>query len=414
METTAALTVLRRRNYALLWSAQLISSIGNWVFWIALPFYVYERTGSALETGLMLIVRELPPVLLGSWAGVFIDRWDCRRAVVSSTFLQALVLLLLLPGEMWLVYLAILCQSVILLFSRPALGALMPRLVGEHELLAANNLSAFGANLASLVGPALGGLLSVRLELAGVVLLRCATLLVSAALAGLISALPEPDRARTGPDETVGLKAWRTACQDWLAGLRLVRRDRILGALFAITGVVMFGQGIVNVLWVVFVRDVLRGGGPEYGWVQVAVAAGALTGGPILACVSQRLSPGQLIGISSTLVGLLLLATFNLPSLPMILVLQFLAGITAVGVSVTHRTLLQASTDERFLGRVLGAHSAIHALLVLGGQALASALGDRVGVVPLLNLAGLLYLPAAIVALVMLSGGRFATQCRTS
>jgi MFS family permease len=163
-------------------------------------------------------------------------------------------------------------------------------------------------------------------------------------------------------------------------------------------------------LWVVFVKEVLGGGEPEYGWVQVAVATGALAGGPILACVSQRLSPGRLIGISSVWVGLLLLATFYLPLLPPILALQFLVGIPAVGFSVTHRTLLQARTEDRYLGRVLGALDTTHALLMLGGQALASALGDRVGVVPLLNLAGFLYLPGAIVALVMLSGARFAQR----
>ena len=280
----------------------------------------------------------------------------------------------------------------------------MPRLVGERELMAANNLNTFGANLASLAGSALGGLLSGCLGLSGVVFVRCATLLVSAALAGLISAPPEPAKARIGPDHPADLKTSKAVWPDWLAGLRLVGQDRVLGALFAIVGLVMFGQGVVNVLWVVFVKEVLGGGEAEYGWVQVAVAAGALAGGPILAYVSQRLSPGRLLGISSTLIGLLLLATFNLPLLPAILGLQFLMGIPAVGFSVTHRTLLQANTDGRYLGRMLGILGTTQALLMLGGQALARALGDRVGVVPLLNLAGSLYLPAAIVALVMLPG----------
>lgn len=398
------LTILRRRDYALFWSGQLISSIGNWVLWIALPFYVYERTGSALATGIMLIVRELPPVLLGSLAGVFVDRWGSKQVVVTSSLLQALVLLLLLLDKMWMVYLGILCQSLTLLFSQPALGVLTPRLVDEHELMAANNLNTFGSNLASLVGPSLGGLLSVRLEFPGVVFVRCATLIVSAVLIGLITGSPGVAEAQAGADSPAGFGAWKALWLDWLAGLRLVRRVRIVGDLFAVMGLVMLGQGFVNVLWVIFVRDVLGGGEPEYGWVQVAVASGALVGGPILARVSQRLSPGRLIGISGALVGLLLLATFNLPFLPAILAFQFLVGIPAVGFSVTHRTLLQSSTDDRYLGRVLGALNTTNSLLVLGGQVLASLLGDRVGVVPLLNLAGFLYLPVAIIALVRLPG----------
>ena len=73
-------------------------------------------------------------------------------------------------------------------------------------------------------------------------------------------------------------------------------------------------------------------------------------------------------------------------------------------VTDLNASLLQASTEDRYLGRVLGALNTTNALLVLGGQALASALGDRLGIVPMLNLSALLYLPSAIVALTMLSG----------
>jgi hypothetical protein len=64
------LTVLRQRNFGLLWLGQLISTAGDWVLFIALPFYVFSLTGSALATGVMFIVETLPRVLLGSVAGV--------------------------------------------------------------------------------------------------------------------------------------------------------------------------------------------------------------------------------------------------------------------------------------------------------------------------------------------------------
>ena len=54
------LAVLQRRNLALFWFGQLVSNVGKWVFWIALPFYVFERTGSALATGIMLIIKLYP------------------------------------------------------------------------------------------------------------------------------------------------------------------------------------------------------------------------------------------------------------------------------------------------------------------------------------------------------------------
>ena len=62
------LSVLRQRNFALLWLAGLISPIGDWVLFIALPFYVYSVTGSALATGTMFIAQTVPRVVLGSVA----------------------------------------------------------------------------------------------------------------------------------------------------------------------------------------------------------------------------------------------------------------------------------------------------------------------------------------------------------
>src|SRR5437660_1985879 len=67
--------VLRQRNFACLWTGQIVSLIGDWVLFVALPFYIYTLTGSTLATGIMFIVQTLPRLFFGSVAGVFVDRW---------------------------------------------------------------------------------------------------------------------------------------------------------------------------------------------------------------------------------------------------------------------------------------------------------------------------------------------------
>ena len=67
------LAVLRQRNFGLLWVGQNISMIGDWVLFVALPFYIYALTGSTLATGIMFIVQTLPRLFFGSVAGVFVD-----------------------------------------------------------------------------------------------------------------------------------------------------------------------------------------------------------------------------------------------------------------------------------------------------------------------------------------------------
>jgi MFS family permease len=76
------LATLRRRNFALMWCAGLMSLIGDRAMRTALPFYVYQQTGATLATAALFTAAYLPMVLLGSVAGVFVDRWDRQRIMV--------------------------------------------------------------------------------------------------------------------------------------------------------------------------------------------------------------------------------------------------------------------------------------------------------------------------------------------
>src|SRR5215203_3398866 len=90
------LAVLRQRDFFLLWSGGILSVIGDYFLFVALPFFVYERTGSALATGAMFIAETLPRLLFGSLAGVFVDRWDRKKTMIFSDLSRALILLPLL------------------------------------------------------------------------------------------------------------------------------------------------------------------------------------------------------------------------------------------------------------------------------------------------------------------------------
>src|SRR5215210_3033764 len=90
------LAVLRQRSFFLLWSGGVLSVIGDFFLFVALPFFVYERTGSALATGAMFIAQTLPRLIFGSVAGVFVDRWDRKKTMVIADLSRALIVLPLL------------------------------------------------------------------------------------------------------------------------------------------------------------------------------------------------------------------------------------------------------------------------------------------------------------------------------
>jgi MFS family permease len=85
--------VLRRRDFALLWSGSLVSDTGDWLLIVGLPIYVFTTTGSSLGTAVVFIVELVPALLLGSVAGVFVDRWDLRRTMITVNLVQAVLLL---------------------------------------------------------------------------------------------------------------------------------------------------------------------------------------------------------------------------------------------------------------------------------------------------------------------------------
>ena len=410
------LAILRQRNIALLWLGGLISFAGDWVLYIALPVYVYDLTGSALATGGMFIAQTAPRLLLGSIAGVFVDRWDRKRTMIVANLLSAAALLLLLRvrsiDDLWLVYLAAFVQAAIALFFQPAESALVPALVGEEHLIHANALIALNWELTRLIAPPLGGLVMALFGIGSVVAIDSASFLLSAALIALI-ALPaaEPVRPSAEPgSRSAGI--WRAVWRELIEGLRLVRQDSLVRALFIITGVAMVAEGLINVLGFPWLKQVLHGDALVRGWMTSAQAVGGLIGGLLIGRVSRLVRPAYLIGVSGIVLGLVSLALINIAALPIepslwlpaALLLKLLQGVPIMGLFVSIDTLLQRSVADRYRGRIFGAYGAISALTMLFGQAVASLLGDQVGVVPVLDGMGTMYLLAGVCALLLLRG----------
>jgi MFS family permease len=403
------LALLRQRDFALLWTAGVISTLGDFVLGIALPFYVYDQTGSALATGTMIAAGTVPRILVGSVAGVFVDRWDRRRTMVVADLSRALLLLSLLAirsvEQLWLVYLVAFCQALVGLFFEPARSALLPRLVATHDLTAANSLDATGRTFGRLLGPLLGGALMATLGLTSVVLIDSVSFVMSAILVSLLATPTDPTVRAAKQGVTLTTPGyWVATWRGWVAGLRLVVEDRVLATLFALKGLVMVGEGIINVLWVAFVKQALGAGAQELGWLSSAFGLGAIAGGAMVARLGNMLRPSLLAGVGLTGTGALWLLMVNLPWLPLALVVMVLNGLVAMGSQVGPQTLLQRQTADELRGRVFATLGTTEALMRLSGLGLAAAFGDLAGVVPVLTLASLLFVLAGALALSRLDG----------
>jgi MFS family permease len=189
--------------------------------------------------------------------------------------------------------------------------------------------------------------------------------------------------------------------REWLDGLHLVKRERLISTLFVVMGTAAFAQGIINVLFVIFVKEVLRGSAPVFGWLVAIQGVGGLIGGFIIGHVDRIVPPTRLITLSEVAVGVIFLTMYSVPVLPLALALSALLAVPATGYQVSTQTLLQAGVSDHYRGRIVGSSGMIQSLFLLGGMGLASALGDFLGVVPLLDAAGGLFCCAGMVALAL-------------
>jgi Na+/melibiose symporter-like transporter len=399
-ERTPSEGLTRDRDFGALWSAQLVSGAGDWLLMIALPVYVFALTGSTLATSAVFGAEFAPTLLLGSLAGVLVDRWDPRRTLIAVNLVQAVALLPLLAvtgrDQLWLVIVVAVAQSCLARLTSPASFALVPTIAGADRLPAANALLGVGSNTARLVGSPLGGVVYDIGGLRGVVLADAVTFVLAAVLVMLI-------RVRR-PAAATGAAAG--FLRSWLDGLRVVGRSRTLLTVFVVGGLGQLAQGLFLVLFVVFVERSLGGDAGAVGLLRGVQAVGAVLGGFALAWLSRRMRPVAMIGYGLLGIGTIMLVTWNAPAVTTALGLYVglfaVVGVPAVANVAGMLTVAQQNTPASHLGRVAGAFEATNAALSAAGLLLAGVLGDRVGLTALLDAQAGLYLLAGLITLALL------------
>jgi MFS family permease len=403
------LTLLRQRNFGLLWVGGLISMIGDWVLFVGLPFEIYRLTGSTLATGGMVLAMLVPRIVLGSVAGVYVDRWDRRRLMIVVNVLLAVFLLpLLAVGAigLWVAFVVLVVESSLEQLFVPAEMALLPNLLegGEEELVTANALSGVNRHLARLIGPAIGGAVVAIGGLTAVAIVDAASFLLAA---GLIAAIrttrSRAERHDSLEHETVS--AWQRMLGEWREGLHVVGRDVVLRAIMIFLVITAIGEGLTLTLFVPWVRDALHSDSAGYGAVLSTQAIGGLVGALVIGRLGSRINPLRMLIIGALIFGAIDLVLFTYPVVyPHIgpaLVMLVIVGVPGAAMGAAIATLQQVRAEDRQRGRVVGAIGAVAAVGSLVGAVLAGFAGEVLPVVLLLVVQGSGYVIGGLVVAVM-------------
>jgi MFS family permease len=346
----------RDRDFRLLWSGQAVSAIGNQVTRIALPYQVYVLTGSTLAIAALTLVQLIPILVFVLGAGSLADAVDRRRLLFATNVLLALsslalVALALMPAPPLLgIFAVAFVAASVGSVDQPARSSAVPRLVPATRLPAAIALNQLNFQMASVVGPAIGGLLIATVGLAGAY--GADVLTFGASLVALLLMAPIPPIVISRP----GLAAVRQ-------GLAFVRRRRVILSTFVIDLDAMI-FGMPTSLFPVLALDVYGVGAAGLGLLAAAPGVGALIGALLSGWVSQvrRIGLGVIVAVVVWGVGI---TAFGLSVFSFALALVFLAvaGGADVISAVLRSTIVQLDTPDELRGRV----SAIHVLVVTSG-----------------------------------------------
>src|SRR5581483_6349565 len=407
MSTTAVapvspFAIFRNRNFTLLWSAQLVSTIGSALTSLAASILVYRVTGSALSVGLMLMATAAPSILLGLIAGVFVDRYDRKRIMVIADVVRAALVFaipFLVESNIAWLYIIVLLTSSVGQFFDPAQASVLPEVASDEELAAANSLMAISSFGATAVGFAASGLLA-QISIDWAFYLDAVTFLFSAVCIYLT-------RVPTiASDENTSVT---TILRNMRGGFAFLFNSQVLRSTFLIFPIMGISFGLGNSLLLPFATRALHATEFEYGIQEGLTSLGFVAGSLLMARFADRLPAGQWLTISFVVMGLSQMVYSQLDSIPLAFLFVTISGFANAPSAIARQLILQRNTPRQMRGRVASVFFVTRDAAVLIGMAMVG-LADIVGVREMFFLAALLVLIPGVLALFLPGLGQPAQQ----
>jgi MFS family permease len=356
----AYVRLLRNRRYRLLWGGDTLSNLGDGASWVALAWTAYELRGTAGVVGALLVAYSAPVVLGGPLVGILLDRFDRLRLLIADNLVRgaamAAVPALYAAGllRVWHLFLAAALYGLLKMFPLAGVPALIPELVAEDELDAANAMESFSFWLGAVAGPALGGILLAFVDGPYVLAVDAATYVVFAASLFRIGPV-----SVSGPAAAPGGSGLGPA-------LLLVVRSPIILATTLMFMAANVGEGLVIVLLPLYADSVA--GATAYGAIVAAGAAGGLAGATFAGAVGGRLPYGRSIAAFQAAAGTAVVPFVFEPALALAFAATFSSSFFLGPLTVWAQTIRMRFIPPELRGRVFAAlRTAMQGTLPVGG-----------------------------------------------
>jgi hypothetical protein len=349
-------------------TGRLVSHLGDWLTLAALVGWVYDTTASTGQVALLLLVRLAPPILGGGIAAALVDRLRKERILVAIEGARGLAVAAALAGVLLdakvLIFAAVAVSGALAAVSAATVPALVPSLLDEEQLPAANAALGIAQDAAMALG-ALGAGIALSASGAAVALLAdLGTFAVAATLYWGIRARPlvhEPDHERGSV----------------LAGLRYLLGRRALLVVVGAFAAATLATGLTNATLPRFLDGELGLGAGAYGFGLSALAWGLVAGQAVVGLAHVGRGGTRWIGVALLFMGALFVGLAFSAHAPTAILLLALVGFVDGTTDVLFDTIVQREADPRFYGRIFGFASAFMTTTMMGAVA-AAPLANRI------------------------------------
>ena len=369
---------LLTRDFGLIWWSQVLSQVADGVSRLALLWFVYSITGSPLQTSVIGLLQTLPPILLGPFIGVTVDRLP-KKVILIVTDVARGILIGLIPCGLSIevftvdmLYLLVFLYGIATAMFVPTLSSSVPFLVDRSRFVAANAMLQSTTSIGIIIGPVLSGL---GIAFSGSKEVLCANAMIYFASALCLVPISLP---WSRPSAAAGKVA--ATFQDLIEGIRytLISQPTIL-IVIVLASIYTFAAGAYTTLFPVFGRKMLSLGPVEVGFLWSWLGVGLFLVSMALVRVSKwEISKRvQVVALSSVIGGAALCALVWTQSLP---VATLLIGITGVGLGTWTPIawgMIQEFVPAHLVGRVMAIYTAVATATSLAGISFFGWLTER-------------------------------------
>jgi MFS family permease len=314
---------------------------------VAVPYQLYSLTGSALQVGLLSICDAVPLLAFAAFGGTVADRFDRRRiALWTDIGLMGVAGLLAVNAfagspQVWALYVLAFVATSFWSLGAPALRAMMPGLVPESQLAAAQALQSIYSQTAAIAGPAFGGLLIAAAGIGWAYLIDAVTFLAS--LVAVLLVAPAPPKVEVAREALESLReGWRF----------LLRQPVILGTFALDTNAMIFGMP--QALFPAIAANHFDAGAGVVGLLYAAPSVGALFAALTSGWIAHVRRQGVAVTVAIVVWGIAIALFGFATALWLGLVMLAIAGLADETSAILRSTILFASTPDHYRGRMQG------------------------------------------------------------